>query len=47
MCKAKENGVILGNPYLTEQQELEILKQYQMIIIPIYLIAKRPYNQLL
>lgn len=39
--KAKENGVILGNPSLTEKQELEILKQYQMNTIPISLIAKR------
>ena len=39
--KAKENGVVLGNPSLTDKQELEILEQYQMNTIPISLIAKR------
>ncbi|GCF93600.1 DNA invertase [Enterococcus florum] len=39
--KARENGVVLGNPSLTDKQETEILYLYQMNTIPISLIAKR------
>lgn len=39
--KAREKGVILGNPSLTYDQEQEILYQYNLNTIPVVLIAKR------
>lgn len=39
--KAKENGVILGNPSLSEKKTKEILDLYQLNSIPVRTIAKR------
>ncbi|ALS03301.1 resolvase [Enterococcus silesiacus] len=39
--KAKENGVILGNPGLSEKKKMEIVKLYQLNSVPVKTIARR------